>query len=187
MNSAPSAQAKFDLSVYEQISTSDCFVCRIVAGHPLTPGVEVLYEDSDTIAFLNQFPTQYGYTLVCPRRHVERFEADLSADEWTTLQAVVQKVARAVSQVTQPIRMYTASWGSPERNSHVHIHLCPCPAGTPIEKQQLVAMDMPDGKYLHLDQQQAKQLAEDIKAALIGYARGTPVGPRPRDSRSPEG
>jgi hypothetical protein len=32
-------------------------------------------------------------------------------------------------------------------------------------------MDMPDGKYLHLDQQQAKQLAEDIKAALIGYAR----------------
>jgi len=151
---------------YDAAARSDCFVCRIVEGRPLFPGVRVVYEDAETIAFLNQFPSQEGYTIVCPKRHVERFEADLSPDEWLRLQAVVQRVARAVSAATEAIRMYIASLGSPERNPHLHIHVCPCPPGTPFERQQFAAMMFEDGQYLTLTDARQDELAALIRRAL---------------------
>src|SRR5215207_10886876 len=103
-----------DAAEYDRIARSDCFVCQIVAGNPLIPNVQIVYEDEQVIAFLNQFPTQEGYTIVCPKRHTERFESDLSAEEWQHLQTVVQRVARAIADETDPIRIYIASLGSPE-------------------------------------------------------------------------
>jgi diadenosine tetraphosphate (Ap4A) HIT family hydrolase len=133
---------------YDKVARSACFVCRIVEGRPLFPGPRIVYEDGDVIAFLNQFPTQEGYTIVCPKRHVERFEADVTLHEWMHLQRVVRHVARAVAEVTGAMRMYIASLGSPERNAHVHIHVCPCPPGTPFEEQQFAAMDLRGGQAL---------------------------------------
>lgn len=151
---------------YDAAARSDCFVCRIVTGEPLFPGLRVVYEDAQTIAFLNQFPSQEGYTIVCPKRHVARFEADLSPDEWHHLQAVVQRVSRAVSEATGAIRMYLASLGSPERNPHLHIHVCPCPPGTPFEQQQFAAMMSEDGQYLTLTDERQDELADLIRHAL---------------------
>jgi diadenosine tetraphosphate (Ap4A) HIT family hydrolase len=151
---------------YDAAARSDCFVCRIVAGQPLFPGVRVVYEDADTIAFLNQFPSQEGYTIVCPKRHVARFEADVPLDEWLHLQTVVQRVARAVSEATGAIRMYFASLGSPERNPHLHVHVCPCPPGTPFDQQQFAAMMSEDGHYLVLTDARQDELAAVIRRAL---------------------
>jgi diadenosine tetraphosphate (Ap4A) HIT family hydrolase len=151
---------------YDAATRSACFVCRIVEGRPLFPGLRIVYEDDRTIAFLNQFPSQEGYTIVCPKRHAERFEADLSPAEWAHLQGVVQEVARAVAQVTDAIRMYVASLGSPERNAHLHIHVCPCPAGTPFEQQQFAAMELRGGQYLSLSHTRLDELAGAIAQAI---------------------
>jgi diadenosine tetraphosphate (Ap4A) HIT family hydrolase len=133
----------------------------------LFPNVRIVYEDDRVIAFLNQFPSQEGYTIVCPKRHAERFETDLAPDEWTHLQAVVRDVARAVAEVTGAMRMYIASFGSPERNAHVHIHVCPCPAGTPFEEQQFVAMDPRGGQaLLTLSDARLDDLARSIAQAM---------------------
>jgi diadenosine tetraphosphate (Ap4A) HIT family hydrolase len=155
-----------DLTEYGKLAKSDCFVCRIVAGNPLVPGVQIVDEDDLSISFLNQFPTQEGYALVCPKRHIKRFESDMTSAEWTRLQQKVQQVAQAVSQTTNAARMYIASWGSADRNNHLHIHVCPCPQGTPLERQQLAAMDMPDGVYLKIGDARMKQLAEQIRLHL---------------------
>lgn len=125
---------------YDTATRSACFVCRIVEGRPLFANPRIVYEDPQVIAFLNQFPSQEGYTIVCPKRHVERFESDVSPHELAHLQRVVRDIARAVAEATGAIRMYIASLGSPERNAHVHLHVCPCPRGTPFERQQFVAM-----------------------------------------------
>lgn len=110
------------------------------------PNPRIVYEDEQVMAFLNQLPSQEGYTIVCPKRHAERYETDLTLDEWLHLQAVVRRVARAVSAATGAIRMYLASLGSPERNPHLHVHVCPCPAGTPFDEQQFEAMQFKDGQ-----------------------------------------
>lgn len=159
-------KSEFDVDAYHEMSTSACFVCRIVEGDPLIPGVQILHEDDFCITFLNQFPTQEGYALVCPKRHVERFESELSLEEWARLQAQVHRVSAAVSRATSAMRMYIASWGSPQRNSHLHVHVCPCPPGTPLDEQQLAAMDMPDGRYLDLGDERMAELAEAIRVQL---------------------
>jgi histidine triad (HIT) family protein len=151
---------------YNRIARSDCFVCRIIEGKPLVAHPHIVYEDEQVIAFLNQFPPQEGYTIVCPKRHVERLESDLSIEEWLHLQAVVQQAARAVSETTNAIRMYIASVGSPERNAHIHIHVCPCPPDTPFEAQQFEAMQVKNGKYLELSEARQEELASQIRAKL---------------------
>lgn len=131
---------RIDSAEYDRLARSGCFVCRIVEGKPLVPNPRIVYEDQQVIAFLNQFPSQEGYTIVCPKRHAERFESDLDPEEWVHLQSVVQRIAGAIADVTGAIRIYIASLGSPERNAHVHIHVCPCPSGTPFAEQQFAAM-----------------------------------------------
>jgi len=155
---------------YDALARSACFVCRIVEGRPLVPNVRVVYEDDAVIAFLNQFPSQEGYTIVCPRAHVERYESELSPEAWLYLLAVTQKIARAVSEVTGAIRMYLASLGSPERNPHLHLHVCPCPEGTPFDQQQFAAMQFRDGEYLALTDERLDDLAAQIREAIAGYA-----------------
>lgn len=100
------------------------------------------------------------------KRHVERYEIDMSSDEWLHLQKMVQIVAAAVAEVTGAIRMYAASLGSPERNPHLHIHVCPCPRGTPFDQQQFVAMDPPDGRYLALSDEILNDIAVRITSRL---------------------
>lgn len=125
---------------YDQLARSECFMCRILEGDPMIPNPEIVYEDERVFVMLNQLPTQEGYCLVCPKKHAERFETDLTTEEWIHLQTIVQKTAKAIRETTEAIRVYTASLGSPERNSHIHIHVCPCPKGTPFDQQQFEAM-----------------------------------------------
>lgn len=154
-------------TLYDRVTRSACFVCRILEGRPLFPNPRIVFEDDRTIAFLNQFPSQEGYTIVCPKRHAECFEMDLSADEWAHLQEVVREVARGVAEVTGAMRMYIASLGSPERNAHIHIHVCPCPPGTPFEAQQFAAMDLRGGQaLLMLSDARLDELARLIAEAI---------------------
>jgi diadenosine tetraphosphate (Ap4A) HIT family hydrolase len=65
---------------YDAAARSACAICHIVEGRPLFPNPRIVYEDDAVIAFLNQFPSQEGYTIVCPKRHVERYETDLTVE-----------------------------------------------------------------------------------------------------------
>lgn len=159
---------------YDAATRSACFVCRLIEGSPLFPNPRIVFEDDDVIAFLNQFPTQVGYTIVCPKRHVERFETDLLDWEWLHLMSVVRQVARVVARETGAIRMYVASLGSPERNPHLHAHVCPCPGGTPFDQQQFVAMQHVGGRYLALSDEQLDDVATRIRQ---GLAASAPAGP----------
>ncbi len=65
--------------------------------------------------------------------------------------------------------MYLASLGSPERNPHLHLHVCPCPEGTPFDQQQFAAMQFRDGEYLALTDERLDDLAAQIREAIAGY------------------
>ena len=57
--------------------TDDCLFCRIAAGeHP----AEVVYEDDETVAFLDIHPAARGHILVIPRRHYRNL-FDLSPED----------------------------------------------------------------------------------------------------------
>lgn len=69
----------FDMAAYEKRSQGPCFICEMLAGNPDYQH-HLLYEDQTAIAFLNKYPTVYGYTLVAPREHRKQATGDFTLD-----------------------------------------------------------------------------------------------------------
>src|SRR5919106_4668271 len=151
------------LDEYVAETSRACFVCEIASGRD-TRHV-LVYEDDLAIAFLNRFPTLYGYVIVAPREHREHVTGDFSEDEYAALQRVVHRVGEAVRRAVPTERLYVLSLGSQQGNRHVHWHVAPLPPGVAIERQQLVALSWADG-VLELSHAEQRELAERIRAEL---------------------
>jgi diadenosine tetraphosphate (Ap4A) HIT family hydrolase len=121
----------------------------------------IIYEDETAVVFLNKFPMLYGYTLVAPRKHLERVTGDFTREEYLALQALIYRVSEALSQVVPTERVYILSLGSQQANSHVHWHVAPCPPGVPLEKQQFEALRLENG-VLSVSEQEMASLAARI-------------------------
>src|ERR1700739_102113 len=102
----------------------DCIFCKIVRGE--LPSYKV-YEDADTLAFLDIHPVNAGHVLVVPKRHATNI-FDISADQWAKIQAVVHKLARIVEQRASAdglnIMMNNREHAG-QVVDHAHVHLIP--------------------------------------------------------------
>jgi ATP adenylyltransferase len=169
----------FDLKAYkERVQRNRCFICGIISGQDTTH--HILYRDDVAIAFLNKYPTLYGYSLVAPIEHREEVTGDFSPDEYLKLQAVVYRVAEVLRQELPTERVYILSLGSRQGNSHVHWHVAGLPPGVPYDEQQFMALmpfvitsDEMDGLgkqivtmenrgYLKIPEEELRQLAERL-------------------------
>lgn len=74
----------------------NCVFCKIVAGE--IPAAKV-YEDEDTLAFLDIRPINQGHTLLITKRHFPNF-LETPAEVISSLIPKLQKVARAVKKGT---------------------------------------------------------------------------------------
>jgi histidine triad (HIT) family protein/ATP adenylyltransferase len=154
-----------DFQAYaERVRTGPCFVCAFLAGHE-DYRHELVYDDGEHVGFLTREPTLYGYTLVCPRRHVEDVVRDLTPAQYLALQSVVHTVARALADVTGAERIYLLSLGSMQGNAHVHWHVAPLPPGVPYERQQFHAL-MAENGVLRLEPAQQRDLGPRIRERL---------------------
>jgi diadenosine tetraphosphate (Ap4A) HIT family hydrolase len=151
-----------DLEAYHRRARGrPCFVCAIVAGDPEFPGHPTVYEDEGTIAFLTTNPTQYGYTLVCPKEHREQATGDFAMEEYIELQRFVYRVTEAVREEVGAERMYIYSFGSYQGNSHVHWHVVPLAPGVPYDEQQGAWASWSKG-VLRIPKKEMASLAERI-------------------------
>jgi diadenosine tetraphosphate (Ap4A) HIT family hydrolase len=152
-----------DLETYRRrVQDGPCFVCALLDGHP-DYRHHVVFEDDQTIAFLNRYPTLLGYTLVAPKRHVEDWVGELSEDEFLRFQRTIRNVGVALAATVPTERMYAMSLGSRQGNAHLHWHLAPLPPGVPYERQQFHAV-MAENGLLDLDDSTMADLAAQIKA-----------------------
>ena len=100
-----------------------CTFCQISDGESETT---VLYEDAQTIAFLDRNPASTGHTLVAPRTHREdifRGEEPIATPVFGT----VETMARVLERVLDPagISVFYTSGGIVGRVAHAHVHLVP--------------------------------------------------------------
>ena len=100
----------------------DCIFCKIVSKEIPT---KILYEDDDTVSFLDAFPVAKGHTLVIPKTHHAKIQ-DLSFD-------VNQKLFNTVHKMTSKVDSLEGSTliaihngkESGQEIPHVHVHLIP--------------------------------------------------------------
>ena len=155
----------FDMAAYaDRVRNGPCFVCEMLAGNPDYQH-HVIYENEIAVAFLNKYPTLYGYTLVAPKKHCEQVTGDFSVEEYLALQRFIFWIAEAVRQTVPTERVYILSLGSQQGNRHVHWHVAPLPPGVPYEEQQMEALRTSKG-VLKLSDKEMTTLAKTIRQAL---------------------
>ena len=160
-----STRKSFDEDAYvERIQNGPCFICEMIAGR--LQGNHVIYQNDQFIAFLNKYPTLYGYALVAPIAHKEQVTGDFTLDEYLGLQRAVYQVAEAVRRTVEAERVYIISLGSQQGNRHVHWHIAPLPSGVPFKQQQLDALRIDNG-FLEIPENDMTELAERIRKNMI--------------------
>ena len=134
----------------------NCLFCRIVSGElPAT----VVYEDENSLAFLDHRPLFHGHTLLVPREHVETL-----GDLPTSLVAPYFRAAQLLSRAVQSgLDAEGTFLGMNNRVSqsvpHLHVHIVPR-----RRKDGLKGFFWPRTKYK--DEAEMKAVQSKIAAAL---------------------
>ncbi len=99
-----------------------CLFCSIVAGD--TEAARV-YEDEQTMAFLDVRPVFPGHVLVVPRAHFETL-ADLPGALLAPVMGTAQKVSRAVEVAMDAHGSFVAMNNRVSQSvPHLHVHVVP--------------------------------------------------------------
>ncbi len=103
-------------------SMADCLFCKLVNNE--IPSLSV-YEDDDTIAFMELYPSAPGHVMVILKKHGNNI-LEYSQRELGILMASVQKVTEKIEKALEPDAI-TIGINHKERRGvpHLHIHLIP--------------------------------------------------------------
>lgn len=98
-----------------------------------------IYEDENTIAFLDVHPQTEGHTLVVPKRQIEDIW-DMDADDYEVLWSVVYKLGPHIRDVigSKRVGVVVAGFGVP----HVHVHLIPINREAELKQAQDLESDI---------------------------------------------
>jgi histidine triad (HIT) family protein len=108
----------------QKTAEESCIFCKI-AGKEIP--AQMVYEDANTLAFLDINPNNHGHTLVIPKHHFENIYT-LPQEALCQVMLTVQKIALAVKTAAQAdginISMNNESAAGQEV-FHAHIHVIP--------------------------------------------------------------
>lgn len=83
---------------------------------------EIIYEDEQTLAFLDIRPINPGHMLVIPKVEVDQFQ-DLDEETYQAVMATVRRMAQLLKDKMQPQRVGLVVYGFDV--PHVHVHVIP--------------------------------------------------------------
>ena len=102
----------------------ECLFCKIVKGE--LPSSK-LYEDEDTLAFLDLFPVKKGHSLVISKEHYENI-FDVPAESLSKISSVMKNVADAVKKGVNADGISIAQSNGKDAGQvipHIHFHVMP--------------------------------------------------------------
>ncbi len=135
---------------------AECLFCRIVSGElPAT----VVYEDDNSVAFLDHRPLFHGHTLLVPREHVETL-GELSTKIVGPYFETAQLLSRAVESAMDAEGTFVAMNNRVSQSvPHLHVHVVPR-----RRKDGLKGFFWPRTKYK--GDEEMEEVKKKIKAAV---------------------
>ena len=103
---------------------NSCIFCKIISGD--IPSIKV-FEDDDTLCFMDINPAQPGHALVIPKRHWADVHA-IPDDEISAVVKTAKRVAGAVQRAQAPdgINLVQSNGeGAAQSVMHFHMHVLP--------------------------------------------------------------
>ena len=100
----------------------DCIFCKIISKE--IPA-KILYEDEDSISYLDAFPITKGHTLVIPKKHFPQIQ-DMPSEINQKLFHTVYKLISKIDKVKgSTLVLIHNGKDSGQEIMHVHVHLIP--------------------------------------------------------------
>ena len=133
-----------------------CLFCRIVSGElPAT----IVYEDDNSVAFLDHRPLFPGHTLLVPREHVETL-GELSTKVLAPYFEAAQLLSRVVESAMEAEGTFVAMNNRVSQSvPHLHVHVVPR-----RKKDGLKGFFWPRTKYK--SDEEMEEVKKKITAAL---------------------
>ena len=134
----------------------DCIFCKIVAG---TVPCFKLFEDDDTLAFMDINPVHDGHCLIIPKQHYPTV-FDIAPAAFAAAAHTTVRVARAVNAAVTPegINLMQANGeGAGQSVGHFHLHIVPRRADDGL----LFNLDQKPGDMAHI-----AEISERIRGFL---------------------
>jgi histidine triad (HIT) family protein len=94
-----------------------------------------VYEDDDTVAFMDVMPQATGHALVLPKAP-SRNLLDADPAVFASLLSTVQKVARAAKEAFDADGVLVSQFNEAAAGQsvyHLHVHIIPCFDGVPLK------------------------------------------------------
>ncbi len=107
---------------------ADCIFCKIIAGE--IPAARI-YEDDETVAFLDIHPSAKGHTLIVPKSHVKDL-LEAGPSEIAAVLKTAQRIAPAILKATNSEGFNIAMNNGAAAGQvvfHWHTHLIPRTTG----------------------------------------------------------
>ena len=138
---------------------AECLFCQIAAQRR---AAAVVFEDDDSLVFLDHRPLFAGHCLLIPKTHVETL-ADLPLAQFGPLFTVAQRVARAMEDGLAAEGSFVAVNNRVSQSvAHLHIHVVPR-----RKKDGLKGFFWPRGRYATaLEMETVRATLEDAVAGL---------------------
>ncbi|MFH1233521.1 MAG: HIT family protein [Patescibacteria group bacterium] len=133
----------------------DCVFCKIILGD--IPSCKV-YEDENSLVFLDINPVNHGHTLIIPKKHFASIE-DAPEEDLREVIKIVKKIGKAIKsglKVQGYNVMINNGYVAGQIVSHLHFHLVPRLVGDGLKL-------WPKGKY---GEGEADLILKKIKSAL---------------------
>lgn len=134
----------------------NCIFCKIIKNE--IPSTNV-YEDKETLAFLDITPINYGHVLVIPKTHSENL-LDMKEIDMAAIIKTIQKVANAIMKGLKADGFNLGMNNCPAAGQlvmHSHVHIIP------RFKNDGLKLDWPGKKYIG---NKEKETANNLKKYL---------------------
>jgi histidine triad (HIT) family protein len=135
------------------MTDGECIFCKIATRE--IPA-NIVYEDGDSVAFLDIAPRSRGMTIVVPKKHFTFFEQDrdLSSKLFDKAMIVAEKIRRSLNPLTVYISVM------PAQVPHFHIRVYP------VYKDQVPLME---NRPLEITPEELEDLARRIKLVNVDW------------------
>ena len=159
----------------------ECLFCKMVRGEIVT---DKIYEDGETLAFLDANPSSPGHTLVVPKEHKTTL-LDLNDSEVAALFRTVKKVMEMIKKNLKPEGFNIGinhGQVAGQRVPHLHVHIIPRFKDDKGGMVQMVVSNKPkeDNASLAKKIKEGEEVPDYIKRQIKGYSE-----PKPKE-REPE-
>jgi len=111
---------------------SECIFCKIVAGE--IDSIPV-YEDTNSLAFMDINPIAFGHTLIIPKRRWQNLY-EVPDDQLAHVSTTAKRIATAINKALAPdgVSLVQANGkGAAQSVMHFHMHIIPRTLGDDLK------------------------------------------------------